>query len=853
MSTTGEFAFSVKSRKDDSIVLPIIAFPTLSSTTTTQAERNSSNQSLEVSQGKALSISNLDQYSCQYMMKYFSLSSGEWDDITINFDKALQYLETTYKTETANYPSVFNVMKAHSNIYESQFDPGRDLVSRKTTMRETRVDSTNSLPPIRRNSSRLHDTTQSLFEENTVHTFRTADLDASNTLKVSRSMPNKKQATLGKFPSKTRAKVAAVRTSNPPELSQTDALRNELVKSLGSMQRHTTEVKQSILNVQELVALKNPRARAFITAMAADQLCSIITVIGRRELRRGWSSWTLSVKIYRLTNQIVNVRNFIYLREVAIRLDHLVQTVLRYNFLEWVKFCVAERLRVEMEMKTAAAITIQRVVRGNIGRERARKAAEGNKFAKLHRSLIKLQAVFRGKLQRWKYLKYRRDILEETSCELIQKVVRGFLGRRKAHRIRSYQSKVSAAITIQSAARGRKGRIVAAAIRLLRLKNKVVVRIQSLARGYIGRLKVAAILREKVQNAAAIKIQARIRGVVTRMNLHHRRRELEEYRSERKRYATKIQATYRGFRARVMFRYYMEEHIQEVQMKNMSATKIQCLIRTFLARRRVARLQQDRLDRWIVDALSWKEIWSEDTGAWFYLNESTEEALWEPPPVGYTKSDGQLVLKNGKIIDPPDLSGKKKRAPGQEHLCIECVKRVAIRKCLECGDNFCTKCYKETHSTGSRKQHTYEPIGPLDCTECEEELAERWCISCDEPYCDSCWRKVHSKGKRRYHPFSQVREDGHIENRIFTIDGEQVHNYDASYAQNRFDEEKQAATAESQWADGDFSNYESQTNDGSAYSLEMDSPWNEYYDENNIVYWYNSTTGESTYDDPSIF
>jgi hypothetical protein len=34
-------------------------------------------------------------------------------------------------------------------------------------------------------------------------------------------------------------------------------------------------------------------------------------------------------------------------------------------------------------------------------------------------------------------------------------------------------------------------------------------------------------------------------------------------------------------------------------------------------------------------------------------------------------------------------------------LCSECSSRVAIRACVECGDKFCTKCYKHLHSTGT--------------------------------------------------------------------------------------------------------------------------------------------------------
>jgi hypothetical protein len=526
--------------------------------------------------------------------------------------------------------------------------------------------------------------------------------------------------------------------------------------------------------VQELVALSNPKARSFVMSMAADQLCVTLTRLGRRQLKRGWDAWNLCLRTDFLKAKAVLLRRFMRLRTICSLFNGLVYKVLKYNFVEWVKFCVAERLRVEMEIKTAAATFIQRIARGVIGREKAKQAAEGHKFQKMHKSLVKLQALFRCKLLRWKYLKYMREVLEETSCELIQRIVRGFIHRRRVRRIRMYKDKESAAITIQAAARGMKGRKKASEVRLLRLKNKVIVKIQALARGYIGRSRVEKILQDKAEAAAAVKIQARIRGAVIRMNLHHRRRELDEYRSEKSRVVTLIQATYRGFRARVMVRYYMEERNKLVSHQNACALKIQCMVRMFLARSRVLKLHEDRIDMWVLNASKWKEMWAEDSGTWFYINEATQEALWEPPPEGYTKNDGQLVLENGKIIDPPDRTGKKKRAPGEEHLCVECVTRVAIRSCNECGDKFCTKCYKESHASGSRKQHTYEATGPIDCTECEEQLAERWCISCDEAYCDSCWRKVHSKGKRRYHPFSQVLEDGHVDNRIFTIDGEQV-------------------------------------------------------------------------------
>lgn len=146
-------------------------------------------------------------------------------------------------------------------------------------------------------------------------------------------------------------------------------------------------------------------------------------------------------------------------------------------------------------------------------------------------------------------------------------------------------------------------------------------------------------------------------------------------------------------------------------------------------------------------------------------------------------------------VEKEVVPDKKKNS----RLCSECSSRVAIRSCNECGDKFCTKCYKYLHSTGNyfaytvltdflvvlimllynlfegtRRTHTFVAVGPLDCTECELRLAERWCVSCDEHFCDGCWRKVHSKGKRAFHPYSEISVEGRIDARIFTMDGDQV-------------------------------------------------------------------------------
>ena len=533
-------------------------------------------------------------------------------------------------------------------------------------------------------------------------------------------------------------------------------------------------MKQGILHVQEIVSLTNPKAKTFVLAMAADQLFAVIKKIGMRQVKRGWDAWMLYIKNQKLYVKAAMFKKFQNLRMLAIAFHKIVARILSLKFFVWARYCVTMRTHEEMELKIAAVLLVQRVVRGIIGRTRVKKLKENRDFTRMHDALVMIQALFRCKLQHWKYKQYCRNILEDANIRILQRVIRGHMGRCKASKLRLFQNKELNAITIQAVVRGLLGRRVAEDERLLRLKGQMALRIQLLARRYLARKRVIKIKRDMVENAAAVRIQSRMRGVLARMNLHRRRKEAEDNVRERNRLAVLIQTVYRGHRARILYRYHMQERNELRMLENKTAIVLQSCVRCFLSRARVNKLRELRFNALVVNAISWKEMWAEDSNSWFYYNEQTQEALWEPPVGGYKRNDGQLVLANGEIIDEPDVSGKKRRAPGEEHLCVECVERVAIRSCEECGDGFCTRCYKASHSSGSRKQHTWKPAGPIDCAECEEELAERWCVSCDEAFCDNCWRKVHSRGKRRFHPFSQVQEDGHIDNRIFTIDGEQV-------------------------------------------------------------------------------
>lgn len=216
---------------------------------------------------------------------------------------------------------------------------------------------------------------------------------------------------------------------------------------------------------------------------------------------------------------------------------------------------------------------------------------------------------------------------------------------------------------------------------------------------------------------AVILIQKVVRGKIARKNLARKAAELRKFKESRNMMATRIQSAYRGYRGYLKSKIVMLDMRKIREHKASKATKINNFVRCFLSRARRRNLTDARMKKWLHDARMWRETWSDESSAWYYIHTANHEALWEPPPDGYTKADGKLVLANGAIMDDP--KNKKKNIYGEdeedeeeetkkkkEKFCCECTERVAIRACNECGDKFCTPCYKETHAMGTRRLHT---------------------------------------------------------------------------------------------------------------------------------------------------
>ena len=519
--------------------------------------------------------------------------------------------------------------------------------------------------------------------------------------------------------------------------------------------------------------MTKPRSKALVYHIAAERMQAVLGEVVKKELRCGYDAWMMAVSQHRLAGKYARLLILLELRVLAIFLFYYVRKRIRKRFLTWVEVTKTENERLEIARRYYAAIAIQKLVRGILARQRVARLMEQKKFQKLYNATICIQAFLRGRVYRLRYLQRTQLEREMKARLLLQRVERGRRGRKRARFERRKQDRASAATRIQCLYRCKVAEAAVAALRKERRQMIAATIMQALVRGFLGRARKERDRRALMQERAAVLLQALFRGVIVRMNRARKRAELMEYRYLRNKAALLIQKLYRGYRGRVMMRVRMIDRAKKMKRLNKAAVRIQCMVRVHQARIHVKRLKIEQREMWIVDARKCQEMWSEESGTWFYLDTETNLAEWNPNRRGYIKADGRLVLANGEIIVDPRNNNKSSKLDGAK-LCSECDERIAIRQCNECGDQFCTKCYKTAHMTGSRKKHTWTNIGPIDCSECEMKLAERWCLPCDEGFCDGCWRRVHSKGKRRFHPFSTVEEDGVIDPRIFTIDGEQV-------------------------------------------------------------------------------
>jgi hypothetical protein len=227
MSSTGEFAFGFKTKRDDSVALPVLTLPAVRIAQIHSSVPQSDIHPREITSNTSPPVDskfslNFDQFGVNFMINYFSISQSQWDEIITNFDKVCRYVQPSFEepNDNENFPTVFmSVSDRYCDFLCSDFSTSDRPQNNRLAL---------SLPPINPTQNQSNSTGTSIFASS-----------------KQPNMPSKRHVERGKPLSKTKKRLQSQRSM--PTESSPNNLRQELMSSLGQMQRYTAEVCLSFL------------------------------------------------------------------------------------------------------------------------------------------------------------------------------------------------------------------------------------------------------------------------------------------------------------------------------------------------------------------------------------------------------------------------------------------------------------------------------------------------------------------------------------------------------------------------------------------------------------------------------
>lgn len=238
------------------------------------------------------------------------------------------------------------------------------------------------------------------------------------------------------------------------------------------------------------------------------------------EIKRGFTAWTFVVRQERRFEKAGVFIHFLTLRNCLLSLNNMLRRCLFNNIQRWKEFTAYETKRLQKEATLKAVLKLQAAFRTRIARKKVELLRQRRKYQALYDSTIKIQALLRGKLQRWRFLRETRDKLQNSAMTKIQRLARGYMARKKVYFMRLRRNKALAAATIQKIVRGR---LATKRVQIMlkdRRFGRAATKLQGFIRGFMARKHMARILIEMAHFKYAVRIQAMVRGALGRINLH---------------------------------------------------------------------------------------------------------------------------------------------------------------------------------------------------------------------------------------------------------------------------------------------------------------------------------------------
>lgn len=257
--------------------------------------------------------------------------------------------------------------------------------------------------------------------------------------------------------------------------------------------------------IQKAAALElaGTRARDALIEAAKSRLCNAVDLMYLRLLRRSWSTW---IELARRRRSLESAERLTRLVGTAALAHGVLEPLLRRRKRAWLRrWGAAMRAERVLEVQ-AAAVELQRITRGFIGRGRARGIRN-------YRAAVAVQRIVRGCAGRARAARRERYLHECRAARTIESKYREFVWQREVVKLKKLRRRERAATRVQAAWRGCVGgRRLARRLRQERRIEISAVMVQRLWRGVLARVEADALLDLKTRREAATRIQAAARG-----------------------------------------------------------------------------------------------------------------------------------------------------------------------------------------------------------------------------------------------------------------------------------------------------------------------------------------------------
>lgn len=357
--------------------------------------------------------------------------------------------------------------------------------------------------------------------------------------------------------------------------SNASMLRRQLNLAKNLVHELDNKVKEDVKWVQENCPITNIRAQMFCKKWGFEKMNNLMKKIKYKKQMMAFHQWQ------KASDQLENEQNVQkYMKWKASR--KLVKMFdnweIKQMFSGWTSW-IEEVERQRNEEALAAAVEIERAVRGHLGRQKAWRR-------KRNLNAIIIQKHARGNSGRRVAAKLRQEKLEWDSATMIQNNWRGYEGRKLARVVAKQQRELKAATCVQRAYRGFAGRRICRVIARQQLEIRVATMIQCMWRTRVARRLISSMKQHIREEEAALLIQVYWRTYCLKCEAKERvgaiRREFK-----RQEAAMCIQCAWRTYKAKKL--------VQETRLLR-AALRVQCAWRCKQGRMSTMLLRQAKLE-----------------------------------------------------------------------------------------------------------------------------------------------------------------------------------------------------------------------------------------------------------------